>query len=62
MGKYLDVILPKPVAGEASGSSATVALGCLLHSLAYEASIGSIPKMAGCVLLLSAGKARGEVW
>ena len=62
METYLDVTLPKSVAGKASGGSATVALGCLLHSLANEAISGSILQMTGCVLLLLAGKASGKLW
>ena len=61
MGRYLDVTMPKPVAGKASGCSATAVLGCLLRSLANKASGGSIPRMAGCILILSTDKASSKV-
>ena len=50
--------LLQPVAGEYNGGSATAALGFLLRSLTDKASSDSIPKMTGCVLLLSACECR----
>ena len=51
----------QPVASKANDGSATTTLGCLLRSLVDEASGGSIPKMTGCVLLLSDGKVNGNM-